>query len=132
MADRLKKIRIVPLASESFGVRSMCTYVETSDVKVLLDPGASLAPNRFGFSPHPKEHETMMKCRERISKSAEKAEVVTISHYHFNHHTPSFKDWCITGHPPRLQGKSMEGSWSSSKIIGLWLTSVRGVEVGCL
>jgi len=90
----LRKIRVVPLASESFGVRSMCTSVETSDVRVLLDAGASLGPNRFGFPPHPREYEAMAECRQRISKAAEKAEVVTISHYHFDHHTPSYEDWC--------------------------------------
>jgi len=90
----LRKIRVVPLASESFGVRSMCTYVETSDVRVLLDAGASLAPNRFGFPPHPREYKAMEECREKISKAAERAEVVTISHYHFDHHTPSYEDWC--------------------------------------
>jgi len=95
VSDRvLRKIRVGPLASESFGVRSMCTCVETSDVRVLLDAGASLGPNRFGFPPHPREYEAMAECRERISKAAEKAEVVTISHYHFDHHTPSYEDWC--------------------------------------
>jgi len=89
----LKKIRVVPLAEESFGVRSMCTYVETSDVKVLLDAGASLAPNRFGYPPHPREYQAIAECRERISKAAEKADVVTLSHYHFDHHTPSYTDW---------------------------------------
>ncbi len=90
----LKKIKVVPLAAESFGVRSMCTYVETSDVKVLLDAGASLGPNRHGFPPHPKEYEAMQKCREKISRAADEAEVVTLSHYHFDHHTPSYEDWC--------------------------------------
>ena len=90
----LKKIRVVPLAAESFGVRSMCTYIETPDVRLLLDAGVSLAPNRFGFSPHPKEYEALAECRRRISEAAEKAEVVTLSHYHFDHHTPSFEDWC--------------------------------------
>jgi len=90
----LKKIRVVPLAAESFGVRSMCTHVETSDVKILLDAGASLAPNRHGFPPHPKEYEAMQKCREKISRVADEAEVVTLSHYHFDHHTPSYEDWC--------------------------------------
>ncbi|KPV63318.1 MAG: hypothetical protein AOA65_1326 [Candidatus Bathyarchaeota archaeon BA1] len=90
----LKKIRVVPLAAESFGVRSMCTYVETSDARLLLDAGASLAPNRFGFPPHPREYEAMRKCREKIYEAACKAEVVTLSHYHFDHHTPSYEDWC--------------------------------------
>jgi len=89
----LNKIKVVPLAEESLGVRSMCTYVETSDVKVLLDAGASLAPNRFGYPPHPKEYKAMAECRERISKAAEEANVVTLSHYHFDHHTPSYTDW---------------------------------------
>jgi len=89
----LKKIRVVPLAEESFGVRSMCTYVETSDVKVLLDAGASLAPKRLGYPPHPREYQAIAECRERISEAAEKAEVVTLSHYHFDHHTPSYTDW---------------------------------------
>jgi predicted metallo-beta-lactamase superfamily hydrolase len=31
--------------------------------------------------------------RERIADTAKKAEVVTISHYHFDHHTPSYTDW---------------------------------------
>jgi len=89
----LNKIKVVPLAEESLGVRSMCTYVETSDVKVLLDAGASLAPNRLGYPPHPKEYKAMAECRERISKAAEEANVVTLSHYHFDHHTPSYTDW---------------------------------------
>jgi predicted metallo-beta-lactamase superfamily hydrolase len=89
----LKKIKVVPLAEESFGVRSMCTYVETSDVKVLLDAGVSLAPNRFGYPPHPREYQALADCRERISEAAEEADVVTLSHYHFDHHTPSYTDW---------------------------------------
>ena len=90
----LKKIRVIPLAAESLGVRSMATFVETVDVKILLDAGVSLAPNRFGFPPHPLEYKAIIEAREKIRKAAEKAEVVTISHYHFDHHTPSYVDWC--------------------------------------
>jgi len=98
----LKKIKVIPLAAESFGVRSMCTYVETTDLKVLLDAGASLAPNRHGFPPHPKEYEALQKCREKISKTTEQAEVVTLSHYHFDHHTPSYEDWCYNWSSPEV------------------------------
>ena len=89
----LKGIEIVPLAAESFGVRSMCTYVETSDVKILLDAGASLGPSRFGYPPHPREYREMAVCREKILKAVEEVDVVTVSHYHFDHHVPSFVDW---------------------------------------
>jgi len=91
----LRNIKVVPLAAESLGVRSMCTFVETPDVRVLLDAGVSLGPNRFGFPPHPREYEALAECRGKVAEGADKAEVVTISHYHFDHHTPSFIDWCF-------------------------------------
>jgi len=89
----LKHIQIIPLAAESLGVRSMCTYVETQDVRILLDAGVSLCPNRFGLPPHPQEFNAIIEARRRIAEAVEKAEIVTISHYHFDHHTPSFEDW---------------------------------------
>jgi hypothetical protein len=91
----LDKIKVTPLAAESFGVRSMCTFVETPDVKVLLDAGISLCPSRFGLPPHPIEFKTIDRLRRRIAEAADKAEVVTISHYHFDHHTPSYEDWLV-------------------------------------
>jgi predicted metallo-beta-lactamase superfamily hydrolase len=75
----------------------MCTFVETPDVRILLDAGVSLGPIRFGFSPHPREYEALAECRKRVAEAAEKAEVVTISHYHFDHHTPSYTDWFVHG-----------------------------------
>lgn len=83
------------MAAESFGVRSMCTLVETPDVVVLLDAGVSLCPWRFGLPPHPAEFQAIIKSRKKIAKAAERAQVVTISHYHFDHYTPSFEDWLV-------------------------------------
>jgi predicted metallo-beta-lactamase superfamily hydrolase len=91
----LRRIRVVPLAAESLGVRSMCTYVETPDTRILLDAGVSLCPNRFGLPPHPKEFKAIVESRRKIAQAADKAEVVTISHYHYDHHTPSFEDWLV-------------------------------------
>jgi hypothetical protein len=91
----LNKIKVTPLAAESFGVRSMCTLIETPDITVLLDAGISLCPYRFGLPPHPVEFQTISKLRKKIAEAADKAEVVTISHYHFDHHTPSFEDWLV-------------------------------------
>ena len=91
----LDKIKVTPLAAESFGVRSMCTLVQTPDVTLLLDAGVSLCPSRFGLPPHPTEFRTIIKLRKRIAEAADKAAVVTISHYHFDHHTPSYEDWLV-------------------------------------
>ncbi|MEM2971337.1 MAG: hypothetical protein QW270_02810 [Candidatus Bathyarchaeia archaeon] len=89
----LKHIRVTPLAAESLGVRSMCTFVETPDIRILLDAGVSLCPNRYGLPPHPLEFKAIAEARRRITEAAEKAEIVTLSHYHFDHHTPSYEDW---------------------------------------
>ena len=91
----LNKIKVMPLAAESFGVRSMCTLVETPDVTVLLDAGVSLCPYRFRLPPHPIEFKTIQKLRKSVAEAADKAQVVTISHYHFDHHTPSYEDWVV-------------------------------------
>ncbi len=89
----LRKIRVVPLAAESLGTRSMCTYLETPNLRILLDAGVSLCPSRFKLPPHPREFEAIKKARRNIVKFAKRADVVTISHYHFDHHTPSYEDW---------------------------------------
>ena len=91
----LKKITITPLAAESFGVRSMCTLIETQNVTLLLDAGVSLCPYRFHLPPHPIEFKAIDRIRRRIAEAADKADVVTISHYHFDHHTPSYEDWLV-------------------------------------
>ncbi len=92
MSSPLKHVKVVPIAAESFGVRSMCTYIETPDVKLLIDPGVSLGM-RFSLLPHPREYRAIKECRERIANYAQRAEIVTISHYHFDHFTPSYTDY---------------------------------------
>ncbi|MEM3943225.1 MAG: hypothetical protein QXJ59_03985 [Thermofilaceae archaeon] len=91
------KIELHPLGEESLGVRSMALGVVTPDATVLLDAGVSLAPRRFGLPPHPKEFEAAREARERITSFAARCDVVTISHYHLDHYTPSFTsyyEWC--------------------------------------
>jgi uncharacterized protein len=104
---KLSKIKITPLAAESLGVRSMCTLVETGDVTLLLDAGVSLCPYRFSLPPHPKEFQTIAHLRKVIAEAANKASVVTISHYHFDHHTPSFEDWVVNWTEPDVTAKQI-------------------------
>lgn len=83
----MSDLKITPLAFESMGVRSMATYVET-DQKILIDPGTSLGPKRFGFPPWKTELEALYQTRANIQKHTRKADIVTISHYHHDHFTP--------------------------------------------
>ncbi len=101
-------ITITPLAYESLGVRSMCTLVRTRDVTVLLDAGVALGP-RFRLMPHPREFRARNEARERITAAAAKAKVVTISHYHNDHHTPNFIDPVWLGSTPELSEKTYKG-----------------------
>ena len=80
------KIKI--LAADSMGVRSMATLVETSDVKILIDPAADLAPKRFGLPPHELEYAALENSWKNIVRAAMSADVVIITHYHYDHHSP--------------------------------------------
>jgi predicted metallo-beta-lactamase superfamily hydrolase len=81
-------LTVKPLAFESLGVRSMATFVETDDLAVLIDPGVSLAPIRYGLPPHPVEEQRMADCWEEIKAHAAMSDVLIITHYHYDHHDP--------------------------------------------
>jgi len=91
----LKQIQVTPIAAESLGARSMCTLIQTPDITLLLDAGISLCPWRFNLPPHPIEFQTIQTLREKIAKVADKTQTITLSHYHYDHHTPSFEDWIV-------------------------------------
>jgi predicted metallo-beta-lactamase superfamily hydrolase len=84
--------KIVPLGFDSFGVRSMATYVETKDLKILIDPGVSLAPLRYGMEPHPLEWQRLDETWETIKRYAEESDVLVVTHYHYDHHDPDYPD----------------------------------------
>jgi len=94
-AKSLKLMQVTPVATESFGVRSMCTLVKTPDITILLDAGISICPWRFNLPPHPIEFQNIQTIRKKITKAANAAQIVTVSHYHYDHHTPSFEDWIV-------------------------------------
>src|SRR2546422_2382069 len=66
-------VRVIPLAAESLGVRSMATYVEAGDLGILIDPGATLAPARWGLPPADAEWQGPRGAHERTSPDAARA-----------------------------------------------------------
>jgi hypothetical protein len=74
----------------------MCTFVETPDLKLLIDAGVALGP-RFGKLPHPREYQARNECRARIRSHAEKADAIVVSHYHNDHHTPNYTETVWVG-----------------------------------
>jgi predicted metallo-beta-lactamase superfamily hydrolase len=81
-------LNVKPLAFDSFGVRSMATFVETDDVAVLIDPGVSLAPIRYGLPPHPIEEHRMNERWADIKAHVARSDVLIVTHYHYDHYDP--------------------------------------------
>ena len=79
-------MRVMPLAADSLGVRSMATYVEAGRLRLLIDPGAALAPRRYGLDPAPEEEEALARARLRIEGYAVRATHVAVSHFHADHY----------------------------------------------
>jgi len=77
------------LAYNSLGVRSQSTFIQTKDVIIHIDPAAALAPRRFGLPPHRIEIDKLHELAEVIADHLRDAELVIITHYHYDHHDPN-------------------------------------------
>jgi len=118
--------KIVPLAFDSFGVRSMATFIETDDLRILVDPGVSLAPIRYGLEPHPLEWQRLDETWETVKQCAENADVLIVTHYHYDHHDPDhpelYKDKTVfIKHPTQNINRSQKERAS------LFLESIKGM-----
>jgi hypothetical protein len=107
-------VKITPIAADSLGTRSMATFVETKDAKILIDPGVALGPSRYGLPPHPIELQRMNEHWDAVKKFAERAEVLIVTHYHYDHHDPSepeiYKDKTVfLKHPTEKINYSQKG-----------------------
>lgn len=78
-------MNVIPLAADSLGVRSVATYVECGDTRIVIDPGAALGPSRFDLPPADEEWEALRRSNERIGAYATRASLIFISHYHEDH-----------------------------------------------
>ena len=74
------------LACDSMGVRSFSFIVDMEGYLLHVDPGASLAPRRYGLPPHVLEIKELEKRLELIRDKLSEANAVFISHYHFDHY----------------------------------------------
>lgn len=74
----------------------MATFVETSDVRVFIDPGVSVSPDRYSLPPHRIELDRHREMWEAITRWVGMSDIVIVTHYHFDHHNPDhpeiFKD----------------------------------------
>jgi len=78
------QLKIDYVACDSLGTRGMCICVQTPDVVVTIDPGASLEPAHF---PMPAERRRAMVDEHdaAIRSACARSQLVVISHYHLDH-----------------------------------------------
>jgi len=66
----------------------MATYVETKDVRIFIDPGVSVSPDRYSLPPHKIELDRHREMWEAIKRWVSISDIIIISHYHYDHHNP--------------------------------------------
>ena len=76
-----------PLWFDSMGAKSTSTLVKTPDITIVIDPGVAIMQPSFPASPEQKE-EWLAIAENRIKEACQKADIITISHYHYDHYFP--------------------------------------------
>lgn len=78
------------IAFDSLGVKSSCFMVEAAGNKILIDPGIAGEVDSFPLSAV--ERAALVRIYEReIRKACKEADVIVITHYHYDHHIPEKK-----------------------------------------
>ena len=80
-----------PIWFDSLGAKSSCVLVRTSDVSILIDPGIAIMQPSFPASEEEKI-EWLIEGEKAIKRASERADIVVITHYHYDHYFPNDLD----------------------------------------
>ena len=86
MVKVMVKISFEPIWFDSLGAKSSATLVRTPDISVLIDPGAAVMQPSFPAS-WAKKLYWYERAQLAIKRAAKHADVVVVSHYHYDHFT---------------------------------------------
>lgn len=87
-------MKVIPLASDSMGVRSLSVLVEIDGSNsILIDGGVRLGPKRYGLAPTNLEMEALKNYELVVQKALHGANMVIVSHYHYDHYFPDSTEY---------------------------------------
>ncbi|MBC7080970.1 MAG: MBL fold metallo-hydrolase [Thermoplasmatales archaeon] len=87
-------MELMPLFSDSMGVRSMATLIATKEDRIFIDASAALGPSRYGLPPHEMEINALYEAKEKIRSIALDCNIFVITHYHYDHYDPDESFYC--------------------------------------
>jgi hypothetical protein len=70
---------------DSLGAKSSSLFIRTPDLAILIDPGAAEMQPSYPLS-EKKKKELRLEAIEHIAEYADQADMIFISHYHYDHH----------------------------------------------
>jgi len=73
---------------DSLGAKSSCIFVETPDVKIVIDPGVAIMHGSFPASWENKKR-WLEEGYRRVKSALIDSDVVIITHYHYDHFLPN-------------------------------------------
>ncbi len=81
------KISFTPVWFDSLGAKSSCSLIRTPNTTILIDPGIAIMHPSF-----PASYLDKLKWKQeganRIRDASRRADIVVISHYHYDHYFP--------------------------------------------
>ncbi len=78
-------MRVLPLAADSLGVRSMATLLTAGGGSLLIDPGATVAEERFGLGPTNVERGVYTRAAAQVVEAAHRADALLVTSYGHGH-----------------------------------------------
>lgn len=79
------EISVLPVWFDSMGAKSMCTYIETPEIKIILDPGYAIMQHSYPLRDEEKL-DFLKAAEERVKEYTKKADITIITHFHYDHH----------------------------------------------
>lgn len=79
------KLKFLPIWADSMGAKSYSFFIETPDLKILIDPGCAAMQPSYPM-PDDEKRRYRQKVAELLKYFSMKADIIVVTHYHYDHH----------------------------------------------